>query len=151
VSVGSCVAVLPVWCIVPLIRHTCPCSECTTNVFVVVRDGFVGQSHGAAVHSATLLVVMSPISLGVRRHTPGMVYLSCPFWYMSHCRNSGAKAPMTGVDWPLKVVGIHLGPYEGVYSCVDSDLPAYIRCVARMSRRGLGMTHLVLADAGLQY
>jgi hypothetical protein len=35
---------------------------------------------------------------------------------------------MSGVDWPLKAIGIHSGPYAGVYNRVDSDPPACFRC-----------------------
>jgi hypothetical protein len=58
---------------------------------------------------------------------------------------------MTGVDLPLGAMGMHSGPYKGMYSRVDRDLPARPWSVACMFGRGLVVTCLVLADAGRVY
>jgi hypothetical protein len=55
---------------------------------------------------------------------------------------------MIGVDWPLGALGTYLRPYLGMYNDVDSDLLVRPRSAACMFGHGLGVTHLVLADAG---
>jgi hypothetical protein len=51
----------------------------------------------------------------VRRYTPSMGYLSCPFWCMGHCRYSGVEASMTGVDRPCKLVRVYPWAHVGVF------------------------------------
>jgi hypothetical protein len=49
---GSCVAVLPSWCVVLSVRSS-------NDILVVVRGGPVGQSYRVAMHCAALSVVTS--------------------------------------------------------------------------------------------
>lgn len=58
---------------------------------------------------------------------------------------------MTGVDWLHEAVGLHLAPFAGAYSRVDNDLPAHLRYAACMSKCGLEMSRLVVADVGQLY
>jgi hypothetical protein len=44
-----------------------------------------------------------------------MVYLSHPFWYAGHCKDSDAKVPTTGVDWPYMLVWVCLVQYVTTY------------------------------------
>jgi hypothetical protein len=75
----------------------------------------------------------------------------CPFQYVAIVETIVLRFPMTRVDWPHKVVGIHLGPFTGVYSRVDSDLPMRLWYTARMFGRGLGTSRLVVDDVGQLY
>jgi hypothetical protein len=57
------VVVVPlVWRHVLFIRHTGPCSESATDVFVIVCVGPADQSHGAVVRNMVCPVVMGPTS-----------------------------------------------------------------------------------------
>jgi hypothetical protein len=44
-----------------------------------------------------------------------MVYLLHSFGYAGHCRDSDAKALMTGVDWPHEFVRVYPWAHEGVF------------------------------------
>jgi hypothetical protein len=44
-----------------------------------------------------------------------MVYLSRPFRYAGHCRDSDVEVPTTRVDWPHSSVGVCPGQYVTTY------------------------------------
>jgi hypothetical protein len=90
--VGSCAAVLPVWCKAPLVHHTGPYSEFVANVFIVVcgwPHGLVswcGRSwRGFACHHGPCVTFQR--ALAYTRYGASF----CPYRHMGHCRDSGVK------------------------------------------------------------
>jgi hypothetical protein len=107
------------------------------------------RSLGSVICDVASPVVMSPSSLAsIHKRTLGMA--RCPIFptYGTLLELRGWGPPTTQVDWPHRSVGMRLRPFVGMYSHVDGDLPAPLRHVTRIFRRGLMMTHLVVVVAG---
>jgi hypothetical protein len=77
------------------------CSESPADISGVVHGGSRGLAawcdRGCAVLSLIMGLHRSPV--GMRRHTPGMVYSSCPFEYVGHCKDSINEVPKLSVRY----------------------------------------------------
>jgi hypothetical protein len=109
----------------------------------------VGQPHDAIVCGVASPVIVSPTSPArIHRHTLDMA--RCPvfpnLWVV--VGTLGLRSPHTTEIGCLHMsVEIRLRPFLGTYGHVDGDLLVSLWNVARISRRGLVMTHLVIAVA----
>jgi hypothetical protein len=76
----------------------------------------MGQSHGVVVCGTILSIVTSlhhpPVCVGIH---PGMVYPLRSFENAGQCRDSGAEALTTRVDWADTSVGAFLRQVRDVY------------------------------------
>jgi hypothetical protein len=91
--------------------------------------GPTDQSHAAIVRRVAFPVIMSPASSSVvRRHTPSTTYCRVLSGIRVNVEILVLRSPTIGVDWSHETAVIHLRPYAGTFSRVDSDLPAPSVC-----------------------